>query len=329
MARPARILFEGAYYHVINRGQGRRKIYLDKRDYQAFLNIISETSQTYNVNIVAYCLMGNHYHLLVHTPDANLPDFMRQLNGIYTQNFNQRYKHDGPLFKGRYKAIVVQEGSYLLRLIRYMHKNPLRARIVQRLSDYKYSSHPQYLKEEESRWLKFKDPLKTQWRGQGSLLSKYKQFMKLEDVELEEYLKEKQQRSFNAIIFGDKDYMDEIKMKYLKTPRTYGEIPQAKQIRAEVGIKEIKREVLKEFGVKEEVLYHSLRGKENIPRMMAISLARKGFGLSYKEIAQTYGGISYKSAAKYYERLMDRCKKDKDLKNVFEKLTVRCSQVET
>ena len=125
MVRQIRILFEGAYYHVLNRGQGKRDIFLDDNDYKTFLRIIKETCELHEVTIVSYCLMPNHYHLLVHTPHANLPDFMRQLNGVYTQNFNRRYKHDGPLFKGRYKAIVVQEGSYLLQLIRYFHNNQL------------------------------------------------------------------------------------------------------------------------------------------------------------------------------------------------------------
>jgi putative transposase len=138
MARPARIIFEGAYYHVINRGQAKRKVYLDKKDYKAFLNVLSDACQIYGVDIIAYCLMGNHYHLLVKTPNANLSDFMRQLNGVYTQIFNRRYKRDGSLFKGRYKANVVQEGSYLLRLIRYIHRNPVRAKMRRRCEDYVY-----------------------------------------------------------------------------------------------------------------------------------------------------------------------------------------------
>ncbi len=90
MARSVRILFEGAYYHVINRGQGKRDIYRDKKDYHTFLNVLSYACKIYNVEVIAYCLMSNHYHLLINTPDANLSDFMRQLNGVYTQTFNQR-----------------------------------------------------------------------------------------------------------------------------------------------------------------------------------------------------------------------------------------------
>ncbi|MBU1043628.1 MAG: transposase [Candidatus Omnitrophica bacterium] len=162
MARALRILFAGAHYHVINRGQGRRAIFLDEKDNKTFLNILSKACETYKVNIVAYCLMKNHYHLIVHTPEANLSAFMRQLNGVYTQVFNQRYKHDGPLFKGRYKAIVVQAGSYLLRLIRYVHKNPERAGIANKCKGGLYTSHEAFDSGKESDWLKFKYVLKNQ-----------------------------------------------------------------------------------------------------------------------------------------------------------------------
>lgn len=329
MAKPLRILFEGAYYHVINRGQGKRDIFLNEKDKENYLRILKETCQQYKVSIVSYCLMSNHYHLIVHTPKANLSHFMRQLNGVYTQKFNRRYKHDGPLFKGRYKAIVAQEGSYLLRLIRYLHNNPVKAGIVKKSSDYFFSSHNNFIKQEENEYLKFVYLLKKQFKGQRDLKRAYINFMKKDDAELEDFLVNKSNKATRAIIFGDESYMDEVKMKYLNSQCFSEEIPQAKQIKEDLIIKKIKKEVIKAFKVKNENLYSSVRGKENIARMMAIGLARECSELSYGKIAQIFGEINYKSAAKYYERIKQRCESNQKFREMFVVLKRRCSQVET
>ncbi|HBG62316.1 MAG: hypothetical protein A2306_11400 [Omnitrophica WOR_2 bacterium RIFOXYB2_FULL_38_16] len=329
MVRQIRILFEGAYYHVLNRGQGKRDIFLDDNDYKTFLRIIKETCELHEVTIVSYCLMPNHYHLLVHTPHANLPDFMRQLNGVYTQNFNRRYKHDGPLFKGRYKAIVVQEGSYLLQLIRYFHNNPVKAGIVKERTFYAYSSHNNYIKQEEAEWLIFLDLLKDQFAQKKDFRNAYIDFMEQNNDEAEEFLSQKSKKADHAIIYGDEAYMDEIKIKYLHSNSLSSEIPQSKQISDELKIKKIKKEVVEVFKIKEKDLYCSVRGRENIPRIMAISLSRECSGLPYDKIARIFGGINYKSAAKYCERIKQRCECDGRFKRLFDELKRRCSQVET
>ena len=118
MARPLRIEFAGALYHLTARGNGWGDIYLDDSDRVLFLEVLAGVCKQYNWLCRAYCLMGNHYHLLVETPDANLSQGMRQLNGVYTQRFNRRHKRVGHVFQGRYKAILVQANSYLLELSR-------------------------------------------------------------------------------------------------------------------------------------------------------------------------------------------------------------------
>jgi len=116
MARPLRIHFENAYYHVMNRGRGRQRIFQYAADYQAFLATLAEAHARFGLQIHAYCLMGNHYHFLVHTPCDNLVQCMRHVNGLYTQRDNRLHHTDGPLFRGRYKAIVVQADRYVLAL---------------------------------------------------------------------------------------------------------------------------------------------------------------------------------------------------------------------
>ncbi len=141
MARPLRIEYPGALYHVTSRGNARGHIYRDEQDRENFLQILSTIVKRYHWLVHAYCLMDNHYHLLVETPDANLSKGMRQLNGIYTQIYNRKYHQPGHLFQGRYKAILVDKENYLLELSRYVVLNPLRARCVEHPEQWKWGSY--------------------------------------------------------------------------------------------------------------------------------------------------------------------------------------------
>ena len=144
MARPLRLEFEGAWYHVMNRGAGRRDIFADDGQRERFLDLLGDLLDRFGVETHAYCLMGNHYHLLLRTPDANLSRAMRHLDGVYTQHFNRSTGIDGPLFRGRYRSIVVDADQYLLQVSRYIHRNPLEAGIVDDLADYSWSSYRAY-----------------------------------------------------------------------------------------------------------------------------------------------------------------------------------------
>ncbi len=141
MARPLRLEFAGALYHVTSRGDRRENIYEDDADRRAFLSVLGGVSDTHNWVCHAYCLMDNHYHLLIETPDANLSRGMRQLNGVYTQTFNRFHGGAGHVFQGRYKAIVVEKQSYLLELSRYIVLNPVRAGMVRWAREWPWSSY--------------------------------------------------------------------------------------------------------------------------------------------------------------------------------------------
>jgi REP-associated tyrosine transposase len=141
MSRPLRIEFAHGLYHVTSRGDGREDIFLDDADRKLFLEVLSDTCDRFNWVIHAYCLMGNHYHLLIETPDGNLSKGMRQLNGVYTQRFNRKHKRVGHVFQGRYKSIIVQKDSYLLELSRYIVLNPVRAQMVRSAKDWPWSSY--------------------------------------------------------------------------------------------------------------------------------------------------------------------------------------------
>ncbi|MFW2440137.1 MAG: REP-associated tyrosine transposase [Arenicellales bacterium] len=141
MARPLRIEFAGALYHVTSRGDGQEDIYLDDSDRRIYIEVLKEVCTRFNWVVHAYCLMTNHYHILIETPESNLAKGMRHLNGVYTQRFNKKNKRVGHVFQGRYKAILVDKEAYLLELARYIVLNPVRARMVRAAKDWPWSSY--------------------------------------------------------------------------------------------------------------------------------------------------------------------------------------------
>jgi REP element-mobilizing transposase RayT len=141
MARPIRLEFPDAIYHVTTRGNGGEDIFVDDQDRQEFLTVLGEVVSRTGWIVYAYVLMDNHYHMLIETPNGNLSRGMRQLNGVYTQRFNSRHGCGGRVFQGRFKAILVERNGFLLELCRYIVLNPLRLRAVKMISRYKWSSY--------------------------------------------------------------------------------------------------------------------------------------------------------------------------------------------
>jgi len=141
MTRPLRIEYPNAVYHVTSRGNARGKIFLGDQDRENFLSVLDAVVKRYNWLCHAYCLMDNHYHLMIETPDANLSRGMRQLNGVYTQKYNWWHSKTGHIFQGRYKAILVEKENYLLELCRYVVLNPVRANMVDKPEEWKWSSY--------------------------------------------------------------------------------------------------------------------------------------------------------------------------------------------
>ncbi len=141
MSRPLRIEYPGALYHVMSRGNASQDIFLDEMDRHLFLKNLRHCIKQHNLICHAYCLMGNHYHLLIETPDANLSESMRDINGNYTQCFNVKHERVGHLMQGRYKAFVIEKDLYLLEVVRYIVNNPVMAKLVTHPKDWKWSSY--------------------------------------------------------------------------------------------------------------------------------------------------------------------------------------------
>lgn len=141
MCRPLRIEYPGAVYHVTSRGNRRSHIFTDGEDRNTFFNILTEVNRRFETRCHAYCLMGNHYHLLLETPRGNLSIAMRQLNGVYTQTYNRLHCKCGHLLQGRYKAVLVQKDSHLVEAARYIVRNPVRAGLVKDPAEWPWSSY--------------------------------------------------------------------------------------------------------------------------------------------------------------------------------------------
>ncbi len=225
MSRPLRIEFDGAYYHVLARGNHHGPIFNTENDYNTFLELLEELTDRFLITIYAYVLMGNHYHLLLQTHRANLSKAMQWLGTTYTRRFNIKNKQSGHLFQGRFKSILVENTSYFFTLSCYIHRNPLRAQMVKRLMDYKWSSYPYYAyPRKQPSWLDT-DQILSQV-GQG------KERHSLYRKKVQAYSEEKEsvweQVKF-GFLYGSKPFADSIKDKYLPDSPD-GERPQLNRI---------------------------------------------------------------------------------------------------
>jgi putative transposase len=178
MARPLRLEFAGALYHITSGGDRREAIYRDIEDRQQWMEILSQICERFNWMIHGYCQMTNHYHLLAETVNGNLSRGMRQLNGLYTPKFNRRYHESGHLFQGRYKAILVHKDSHLLELTRYVVLNPVRARMVKKPEDWAWSCYNAMTNAEiERRWLDVDWTLGQFGENRVQAIDAYRQFV--------------------------------------------------------------------------------------------------------------------------------------------------------
>jgi len=145
MPRLPRIEIPG-FYHIVNRGVERRKVFYSDEDFEYFLSLLIESCILHNITLHNYCLMDNHYHLLIELKDENLSKFMQNINSSYANYFNRKYQRSGHLWQGRFKSWYVTNEAYLFTLIRYIEYNPIKAKIVKNLQDYKYCSYHQFFK---------------------------------------------------------------------------------------------------------------------------------------------------------------------------------------
>jgi REP-associated tyrosine transposase len=178
MARPLRIEFAGAFHHVMARGNARQSIFRGVPDREAFLGVLKRVCGRFDWRVWAYCLMDNHYHLLVETLEPTLSRGMREINGIYTQTFNRRHARMGHVFQGRYKSLLIDKDAYLLEVSRYIVLNPVKANICRGAADYRWSSYRQTLGQAKAPdWLVVDEVLKLFSRDRRRARQAYRKFV--------------------------------------------------------------------------------------------------------------------------------------------------------
>ncbi len=281
MPRPTRIEYNHAFYHVMNRGRGRCNIFHSKEYYSLFLDILSDTNQKFGAIIHAYCLMGNHYHLIIETPSGNLSRIMRHINGVYTQKYNKLKGTDGSLFRGRFKAILIDEDAYLAGLSRYIHKNPIK--LVKNLKDYKWSSYRAYLGiDPKPIWLNKEKTLEI--LGIKNNPKKYEIFVRNDDKFIEDFYG----KDSLPAVMGDEDFREKIRRKEIIDTNKSDKI--ADKLHPQLKLKQIIESVARVFKVKESVLIKRQNGraKNNFPRKVAMYLCQKYCRFTLKEISEAF-----------------------------------------
>ncbi len=299
----------------MNRGRRAEDVFLDKEDYEGFLELLKESSEMWNVRIAAYCLMSNHYHMLIQTPDANLSRFMRHVNGVYTQRFNWFHGCDGHLFRGRFKSILVDKDAYLLQLVRYIHRNPLEAAIVDNLDTYKWSSHKGYISRAKKwDWLSKDFVLSMLTKDKRQQRRAYRQFIaKGNTEEMVQVFAGKRL----PWLLGSERFMDWVKDRFFKG-KYHEEVPDSRGLAPDR--EKIKKEVCRFYQVKQDDLLRSKRGVFNEPRNVAIFLSRRVRGDRLDEIGRDFNLKRYSSVSTVIEQTKAQISRDRKLRQRVEKL---------
>lgn len=317
MSRPLRIEFQDAYYHVMNRGRGRQKVFHEPAYYEDFLKCLNEAHNRFGVEVHSYCLLGNHYHLLLKTPRGNLGRIMRHIDGVYTQRHNRRKKTDGALFRGRYKAIVIDAGRYLLQVSRYIHRNPveLKKPLVKNLADYPWSSFAAFINEGAvPSWLN-RDKVYAEL-GNAKKHSAYKAFIDQDnDIETEKFY----QLENTPSVWGDKKFKA---YAYRQAQSLDSEIDK-KGINNTVPLLEIVERVAKAHGLAVGEVQKARRGQgaNNIARWMAMKLCQEVGGAKLSDIATVFGVGHYSTVSQTIGRLNRLIEEDEQMNEAYNMLS--------
>ncbi len=275
MARKPRIEYEGAFYHVITRGNQQQKIFKDSLDYRKFLDILASYKQRYHFHLYAYVLMPNHVHLLIETQDTRLSKTLQGVNQRYTMYYNRRYKTVGHLFQGRYKAILCDRDRYLLALLQYIHHNPLRAKIAESLNQYPWSSYRAYLTQTDiSDLINTDQVLRIFSENKGRSRKYYKALMndgaavKKEDI----------YSTIDQRLLGDERFVEEV------VERHKGDIKKGRR-RKEYTLTQMARTLERQYSVSLEDMQSWGRTKGILTARRLFSILAKEYGYTGREIA--------------------------------------------
>ena len=294
----------------MNRGRRSEIIFSEPKDYYRFIDLLEESCELWNIRISAYCLMPNHYHLLIQTPDGNLSRCMRHINAVYTQRYNRAHGCDGQLFRGRFKSILVDGDTYLLQLVRYIHRNPLRSNIISDLDDYKWSSHGGYISRAAKwNWLYKNFILSMLSSKKTDQIRSYRRFVRLNDSE--EMIQVFESPRWPPFI-GGTQFLDWIKVTFFEKKREK-EVPDS--VHLAPSLSRIKAVVCDNYDIPEAILQKARRGVSNKPRDVTIYLARMIRQEGLREIGTKFGLSNYSSVSSAIERVKFLMLKDQKFRS--------------
>ncbi len=311
MARPLRILFPDACYHVTCRGNERKPIFRDDTDRSVFIGKLRASCEIYGVEIHAYVLMPNHFHLIVKTPKANLSEFMRHFNISYTAAFNRRHKRVGHLYQGRYKAILVEEDSYLLELSRYVHVNPVRSRSnrgqdireqIRFLDSFPWSSLRGYLyTANKLPWITYDGVL-------GYVGGSRKRYGEFVTEGIRKGYDTPWEKLQGQVVLGEEDFVEHVKSK-INGRGSKREQPAVRHFQA-TELKTVLKAVARHFGLTEEKIKGKRTGYRN-ERAIAMELMYRYSGVSQAEIGKALGGLDYTAVSRERKRLREKAQNER------------------
>ena len=298
MARPLRIEYEKAFYHIVQRGTERKEIFKTEKDKERFLGYLEQSHDRYQSICHTFNLMDNHYHLIIETPKANISKIMHYINTSYSVYYNTKHRRVGPLYQGRYKAVLVEAEEYLHHLSRYIHLNPVRAKMVKDPLEYKWSSYKAYIgKEKQPKWLEMEFILMNFGNSKTKAQRGYNKFVEegigREDEKIKNGL-------YKGIILGGTEFIEDIREKFIE----------GKEDRAVPVIREIQREGEMEKEEIEKIIRQKVKGEKEV-RKLTIYLLRKYTQKRLEEIAGYYENMTYSGVSVLCKRVEERRRSDK------------------
>jgi putative transposase len=325
MARALRIQYPGAFYHVTCRGNERADIFSGREDQKAFLAKLSVSSNIYNVPILAYVLVTNHFHLLLTTPEGNLSEFMRHFNICYTGFFNRTHKRVGHLYQGRYKAYLIDADNYLLEVSRYIHLNPVRIEALRKKSakerwdaliKHSASSLPGYLwQRKRESFLDYEFVLGYMGGDDSKGRKEYRKFVRRGMAQETDNPLESGKGSG---IVGGEDFVQWVKDKLVGQRKGTREQPELRELRKVFSAQELIHHFIRATGERREDVLR--RGKNSRERAMLMELMYRFCQISQPEIGRIEGGIDYSAVSQAKSRLHKSLQQDKRLRQRFERL---------
>ncbi|MDR3492859.1 MAG: transposase [Gammaproteobacteria bacterium] len=316
MPRPLRIEYSCAWYHVMNRGANRMKIFTTDEHRQIFLKLLKEISLLFQIEIHSYCLMDNHYHLLLQTLHPNLGKAMRHLSGIYTLRYNRSLNRDGPLFRGRYKAILIEANTYILKVSRYIHLNPTEAKVVEHPANFKWSSYNNYVDEKKSNWIHTTFIL--------DFFGHAKNYAEFVSEGIDSETKNFYDKPQLSSVLGTSKFINK-KIESLHDDYQFATQADVNRLKKLIKIEEIANHVSRYFDISVSQL-KTARQKNNFPRLLAMYLAREMAQSSHQKISDYFTGIKRFSVSTALIRCRCLIEDDPKIKMHFLKLKKNISE---